>query len=106
MAICDSSRREVHAIAAQHPVAVLRLVRELPDERVSLHGGRTEVRLISLDVVDDPIPRRGSHAAGMLGQLEAQWKYWPPSMTIVCPVMKSAAGEQRKTTAPTTSSGT
>ncbi len=83
MAICDSSRREVHAIAAQHPVAVLRLVRELPDERVSLHRGRTEVRLIGLDVVDDSIPRRGSHAAGMLGQLEAQWKYWPPSMTIV-----------------------
>ncbi len=46
VAIGDSSRREVHAIAAQHPVAVLRLVRELPDERVSQHRGRTEVRLV------------------------------------------------------------
>src|SRR5207248_2269040 len=36
----------------------------------------------------------------------AQWKYWPPSITIVWPVMKSAAGLHRKTTAPTTSSGT
>jgi hypothetical protein len=36
---------------------------------------------------------------------EDQWKNCPPSMTIVWPVMKSAAGVQRKTTAPTTSSG-
>ncbi len=31
---------------------------------------------------------------------------WPPSMTIVWPVMKPAPGPHRNTTAPATSSGT
>ena len=102
----DPARREVDAVAAQDPLARLGLALELPDDRRPVDARGSEVRLVALEVVDDPASRLGLHSAGMLREDEAQWKYWPPSMTIVWPVMKSAAGVQRKTTAPTTSSGT
>src|SRR5262249_56104484 len=54
-----------------------------------------------VELVDKGVLRVVRHSR----ERENQWKYCPPSITIVCPVMKSASGLQRKTTAPTTSSG-
>src|SRR5262249_27615636 len=75
-------------------------------QRVPVDPRGAEVRLVRADVVHDAVPVPRLDAVTMLVEREDQWKYWPPSITIVCPVTKSAAGVQRKTTAPTTSSGT
>jgi hypothetical protein len=53
------------------------------------------VRLVTLDVVDDPISVLGRRAIGMLGQSKDQWNVWPPSITIVWPVTKSEPGPQK-----------
>ena len=53
------------------------------------------VRLVPLDVVDDAGARLGRDSLRMLGEAEDQWKYWPPSITIVCPVTKSECGPAR-----------
>ena len=51
-----------------------------------------EVRLVARDVVDDAVAGLGRDAVRVLGQAEDQWKYWPPSITIVWPVTKSEPG--------------
>ena len=61
------------------------------------------MRLVSRDVVDDTVSRLRHDPARMVEERENQWKYWPPSITIVWPVTKSDSGLQKKTTAPTTS---
>ena len=70
---------------------------ELPDERPSLDGRAPEARGVVRDVVHDAVA-----ADGLDARLEAvewraacQWKYWPPSMTIVWPVTNDGgrAGE-------------
>src|SRR5262249_48749966 len=72
------------------------LVAELPAQRAAV-----------LELVDDAVRAVGARAGGAHGEREpGQWKYWPPSMTIVCPVRKVDSGPHRKATAPTTSSGT
>ena len=93
---------EVDAVEARNPLAV-ELDRRC-DERVcgsSVEQLPDQPRAVLEDVLD---PKMRSVVRGRR-QGEDQWKYWPPSMTIVWPVTKSAAGVQRKTTAPTTSSG-
>src|SRR5207247_8470719 len=118
VAVRNSSRRKVDAIAAQdpargaleldlrHELRAVALTSDSPLERRTGNAHGPRVRLVSLEVVDDPVSGRSLQPIGMLVEREDQWKYWPPSMTMVWPVMKSAPGVQRKTTAPTTSSGT
>jgi hypothetical protein len=85
---------EVDAVAADHGRR-RRSLDQVPDERVALDACSTEMRLVTLDVVDDSIAGFGRHAAGMLGETENQWKVWPPSITIVWPVTKSEPGPQK-----------
>ena len=106
VSVRDPAGREVDAVAAQQPLAGARILHDLPDEGRPVHPRGAEPRRVPLQVVDDARPGLRLHALGPLVKREDQWKYWPPSMTIVCPVTKSADGVQRKTTAPTTSSGT
>src|SRR5205807_3436355 len=103
VAIGDAARREVDPVAAEQPVSLGPVV-HLPDERLAVDARGAEVRLVAGDVVHDARPVLGHDALG--ADRDPQWKYWPPSITIVCPVTKPAAGLQKKTTAPTTSSGT
>ena len=90
----DAAGREVDPVAAQQPVAFGPL-RQLPHERVPVDVRGAVVRLVPLDVVDDAVAGLGRDAVRMLGQAEDQWKYWPPSITIVCPVTKSDCGPAR-----------
>ena len=90
----DAAGREVDAVAAEQPGAG-RPLGQLPDERVPLDARRADVRLVARDVVDDPVARPGLDAVRVLRQAEDQWKYWPPSITIVWPVTKSEPGPQR-----------
>ena len=53
------------------------------------------MRLVPLQVVDDAIARRCLDAVRMLVEREVQWKYWPPSITIVWPVTKLALDPER-----------
>ena len=99
---CDRWRIEVELCAQ---LRALGPNPELPHERMPVDSCRTEVRLVALDVVDDPNPRSRLDTVRVLGESQDQWKYWPPSITIVWPVTNEAPGPQRKTTAPTTSSG-
>src|SRR5207248_1186199 len=71
------------------------VLREFPDERVLLDRDRAEPRVTPADVVDDPVPRQRRRARGQVEERQPQWKYWPPSITIVCPVTKSEPGPQR-----------
>src|SRR5205085_1797073 len=87
----DASRREVDAVAADEPIALRPLV-DLPDERIAVDPRGAEVRLVAADVVDDARAVLRLHAVREAG--DPQWKVWPPSMTIVCPVMKSEPGPQ------------
>ena len=83
MAERDPTRWKVDAVAPQDPLAGLELALELPDDGRPVDARGSEVRLVVLEVVRDPASRLGRHSAGMLREDEAQWKYWPPSMTIV-----------------------
>ena len=56
---------------------------------------RSEMRLVTLDVVDDALSVLGRDAVWMLGQAKDQWNVWPPSITIVWPVTKSDPGPQK-----------
>ena len=115
--VCDAAGREVDPVAADDPAdrgvelhfrserRARSVTAELPDEGVAADASRSDRCLVSLEVVDDARPSLGFDSGRMLVEREPQWKYCPPSITIVCPVMKPAAGVQRKTTAPTTSSG-
>ena len=81
----------------------------LPDEGAALDASRSVVSIVALDVVDDVVAGARLDTPGMVGdaqQLANQWKYWPPSITMVWPVMNSDPGPQRNTPAPTTSAGT
>src|SRR5829696_5969794 len=117
MPMGDTAGRKVDPVAADDPagrgielhlggegrpglVAV-----ELPHERRTVHTGCPEPRRVPLEVVDDARSWLGHDSLRMLVERKPQWKYCPPSITMVWPVMKPAAGVQRKTTAPTTSSG-
>jgi hypothetical protein len=53
------------------------------------------VRLVTLDVVDDMVAGAELDAARVIGEAQDQWKVWPPSITIVCPVTKSEPGPLR-----------
>jgi hypothetical protein len=53
------------------------------------------MRLVAGDVVDDVVSGAELDAALVLLELEDQWKVWPPSITIVCPVTKSEPGPVR-----------
>src|SRR5262249_30746863 len=90
----NAAGREVDAVAADDPVA-LGLLGQLPDERLPVDLRGAVMRLVALDVVDDAIAVLRPHAFRVLRELEDQWKYWPPSMTIVCPVTKSEPGPHR-----------
>ncbi len=68
---------------------------QLPHERVPVDVGGAVVSLVPLDVVDHAVAGLGRDAVRMLGQAQHQWKYWPPSITIVCPVTKSDCGPAR-----------
>ena len=83
---------------------------ELPDERVALDLGGAEVGGVVRDVVDDPLPAGGlrsghelverqphgaqsnARASGVSRTSGLQWKYCPPSMTIVWPVTNADPG--------------
>ena len=104
--IRDAAGREVDPVTADDPGRQAR-DRRAPRRARACRPGRPEPCLVPVEVVDDADVRpRCSTPSGVLLERADQWKYWPPSMTIVWPVMKSAAGVQRKTAAPTTSSGT
>ena len=94
MQMRDAARREVDAVAADHRRR-RRTLEQLPDERMPLDVRGAEVRLVTLDVVDDAVAVLGRRAVGMLGQAEDQWNVWPPSITIVWPVTKSEPGPQK-----------
>ena len=79
---------------------------ERPAQRVARDRGRRDVRLVGGEVVEDGVAPGRLGAARVREQGEPQWKYWPPSMTMVWPVTNADPGPQRNTTAPTTSSGT
>jgi hypothetical protein len=53
------------------------------------------VRLVGADVVDHVVAGTGFDAVEMVRELEDQWKVWPPSITIDCPVTKSEPGPLR-----------
>ena len=93
VAVRDPARLEVDAVAPQQPaVARLDLAGELravlvaaerPAERGPVDPGRREVRGVGAEVEDDRVRPLGVDAAGVVEEREPQWKYWPPSMTIV-----------------------
>ncbi len=97
----DPARREIDPVVAHQPAGP-HLDRRREQRVVGLGVEQLpgQHRAV-VEFVDDRVLR----VVRCAGQGEDQWKYWPPSITIVWPVMKSAAGVQRKTTAPTTSSG-
>jgi len=72
-----------------------RALEQLPDERMPLDVRRAEVRLVTLDVVDNAIAGFGGRSVGVLGETKDQWNVWPPSITIVWPVTKSEPGPQK-----------
>jgi hypothetical protein len=116
VAVGDAAGREVDPVAAHEPVAPeldvggqrggAAVLAHRPDDRGPVDAGRAARGRVRAEVVHDHTDRADVTTFAMFVQREDQWKYWPPSMTIVWPVTKSAAGEQRNTTAPATSSGT
>ncbi len=65
--------------------------RQLPAERVAVDPDRAEVGLAPGDVERDRLRARDLDAVRVLVERERahpgrQWKYCPPSITIVCPV--------------------
>src|SRR5262249_20529110 len=98
-------RVELDESRDERALGVELVVIELPDERRPVDGGRAEARDGRVDVVDDAVAADRLDAGREAVQREPQWKYWPPSMTIVWPVTNDAAGPARYATAPTTSAG-
>ena len=94
------SQRAIHGVAGssstscENSAPVLVLL-ELPDERVPVDPRRAEERLVAPDVVDDAVAGGGLDPARMVVEGEPQWKYWPPSITMVWPVTKSEYGPAR-----------
>ena len=72
-----------------------RVAAQLPDDGRPCHLRRAETRRVRLDVVDDARARLGCDAVRVLVEREPQWKYCPPSMTIVCPVTNADVGPAR-----------
>ena len=62
-----------------------RLVERAPRRARAVGSRRAVRRLVAADVVDDAVARRRLDAAGDGREREDQWKYCPPSMTIVWP---------------------
>ena len=91
----DAARREVDAVAAHEPLG-RRRARPRADEQRARRRRRRRAptrargrRRASWTTRLRPASALG--AVGMLGEREPQWKYWPPSMTIVWPVMNVGA---------------
>ena len=85
----------------------VRIALELPDDRRTTDAGGTVVRLAALEVIGNAVARLSVDPAGMLGQREVtNGSTARRRSRVSAQVMKSAAGVQRKTTAPTTSSST
>ena len=96
VAVRDPAGRELDAVAAHQPPggrvelhvdreerAFAAVFGELPDQRPAVDLPIAEPRLVPLDVVDHPVTRCGRHAVSLVVEREPQWKYWPPSMTII-----------------------
>ena len=90
----DAAGREVDAVAAEQP-GRRPAARSAPRRARARRRGRARVCLVARDVVDDAVAGLGLDAVRVLRQAEDQWKYWPPSITIVWPVTKSEPGPQR-----------
>ena len=114
----DAAGREVDAVAAHDPVGERAtsidgareqrrppVAPELPDERGPVHLRRAEMGRVVRDVVDDTVPARvsvpvvnshgGDRSDRRATALISQWKYWPPSMTMVWPVTNADDGPAR-----------
>ena len=94
----DAAGREVDAVAAQRPSPVARRASlasatELARRaRARRRSAQPKPRPRRSSVVHDAVPRARRRRRPGAESAKHQWKYWPPSMTIVWPVMKSAAG--------------
>ncbi len=71
------------------------VVVELPDERRPVDLGRPEAGDGGTRVVDDAVAADRLDAGLEAIEREPQWKYCPPSMTMVWPVTKDEAGPAR-----------
>ena len=85
----DAARWEVDAVAAER-------ASRLPGRSVSSHtSARPSTRAAPKcassrgDVVDHVVARPRLDTVRVIGEPENQWNVWPPSITIVWPVMKS-----------------
>src|SRR5262249_27533291 len=70
MRVGDGTRRELDAVAAQHPLASLGDAGELPEEGVPLDACGSEVGLPALDIVDDAGSRLRLDAARVFAKRE------------------------------------
>jgi hypothetical protein len=81
-----SARWEIDAVAANKPLSrperdLGRELRaaydssELPHQRVTGHARRAKMRLVSLDVVHDPVPQARLDTVRPIVQRQDQWKY-------------------------------
>ena len=110
VAVCDAAEREVdpvaphdpggervelHEVRDQRALGVELVVVELPDERRPVDLGRPEARDRGTQVVDDAVAADRLDAGLEVVEREPQWKYCPPSMTIVCPVTNDEVGPAR-----------
>ena len=84
----DPARREIDPVVAHQPAGP-HLDRRREQRVVGLGVEQLpgQHRAV-VELLDDRVLRVVRRA----GEGEDQWKYWPPSITIVWPVMKSAAG--------------
>ena len=107
VALGDPAEREVDSIAADDPLGervelhepreqralrVALVVVELPDERGALDRRGAEAGRPGREVVDDAVAADRLDPGLEAVERESQWKYWPPSITIVCPVTNDARG--------------
>ena len=76
----DLQRRTFHLVTMCHKGFC---TYQLPDERRAADTCSSEIRPHICQVVDDAHAAGGLDTLGPLVQREVQWKYWPPSMTIV-----------------------
>src|SRR5439155_1226048 len=94
----DAAGRKVDSVEAQQPLDLRIEVDLCAQQRVGwgvVEQLPVQARAV-VDLVGDDVRR----VVPLSREREDQWKYWPPSITMVWPVTKSAAGVQRKTTAP------